>query len=309
MTTLYFNEILPSCSERNIQALFECMVKNTARLINKLRLSKPIVTGSPACELKVCGIALNDLIAKCNNRNVRTEAQYLFGHNLIVSHENSLTDDDNQQLLEADYTFQGKNAINMAIAHKMEWPLLSIPIDATLEHNYLTLESLNGTNLDVANYFAQDDTTFIEKWITDKTNAGLEGLERFKVLFGLERTILTGDFVKGWNSATTMLQGLAYERFKYAIDKGMIFPIKTDDRLIKKTDVDGGTDVYELRQKGQGLRIYFGYSDDGKTIVMAGFHTKAESEGEEQSADINRAAGQIRKLLAVSVDKKDVKNG
>ena len=94
------------------------------------------------------------------------------------------------------------------------------------------------------------------------------------------------------------MQELAYERFKVAVDKRWLFPIHVDNNLIKKVVAKGTRQVYELRQEGQGLRIYFGYSDDASKIIMAGFHTKAESVGTEQTLDINQAARQINKLLS-----------
>lgn len=296
MTTFYFNEILPEQTTRDVRAAFEQTVVRVAQLIAKLHFSKPIVTGVASNSILICGCTLNDIIGQCNNRNIRTEAQFLFTHNLIASHESSLGDDVVQELLEAEYQFQGKEAINLAIACKMQWPLLSVPLDSAWEHDTLMLSSDKVDAIEAVNYYAQEDTSYIERWSREKDNADLEGLERFTALFGESNVEITSEFKKDWDAATDLLQELAFEKFKLALSNDMLFPIKTDDILIKKTDTKGSADVYELRQLGQGLRVYFGYSDDKRKIIMAGLHTKAQSINKEQTVDINRAAGVIQKV-------------
>ena len=297
MATFYLNELLPERSEVDVCTVFESIVNNTAKLIAKLHMTNPIITCSTANKLSIAGSTLSNIILKCKNRNTRQVAHYMFSHNIIREHESSLTADDVNLLLNADYKYDGYDALNLAIAHKMEWPILSIPLNESLQREYLTLISEKEPDIEAINYFGQNDTTYIEQWVLNKKSENLNSLTRFKALFGEERILMTSDFETNWGKATLLLQDLAYKRFKYAVEKNMIFPIRADDALIKKVDINERA-IYELRQKGQGLRIYFGYSKDGSKIIMGGFHTKAESVGEEQSQDIRRADGQINKVLA-----------
>ena len=298
MATFYFNEVLPESSSVDICAVFENTMINTAKLISKLRMTRPIITSADYSKLCICGTFLKDIIAGCKNRDVRNMAYNIFAHNIIEDHESSLTADDVQLLVEAEYKFEGADAINLAIAHKKEWPLLSMPLSAALQRDKLELYSERANNIEIINYYGQGDTSYIVQWFAEKANVVAEGLERFKSVVGEEKILLTRDFEKGWNKAISVLQDIAYARFKFASDKGVLFPVRVDGNLIKRVGGQGTRCVYELRQLGQGVRIYFGYSDDGAKIIMAGFHTKAESEGEEQTADINRAARQICLILA-----------
>jgi len=300
MTTFYFNEILPEQSESDVQLAFEQTIRQIALLSGKteLELTRPIITGTSPNSILICGKSLTALIDACPNRDLRTEAQFIFTQNLITSHENALPTDTVNDLIEASYSFQGKGAINLAIAYHMKWPLVSLPLANYLEQNELTVESDVAEKLSIPNYYAQQDTSYIERWLLDKANEGAEGLDLLKSLFVEKGAIMTNTFNKNWNDAPERLRKLTINRFKLAIDNKMIFPIKADDDLIKKCEVKGNESVYELRQRGSGLRIYFGYTTNGQ-IILVSLHTKSESLGREQTMDINSAAREIRKAIAV----------
>lgn len=298
MATFYFNEVLPERSSVDVCAVLETIIINTSRLISKLHMTKSVITSTRFRELCICGMSLVEIISRCRNREVKTQAYHIFTHNVIKDHEDILNEEDIQFFFDAEYKFNGCDAINLAIAQKMDWPILSMPLNEILQKNQLSLTSEKVGVIEAVNYYGQKDTSYIERWIEEKAGARLQGLERFKALFGKEKVLLTREFEKAWNKAEPSLQDLAYERFKLAVDKKILFPVRADDKLIKKMEIKGSKQVYELRQKGQGLRIYFGYSDDASKIIMAGFHTKAESVGTEQTLDINQAARQINKLLS-----------
>lgn len=297
MVELYFNEIMPKHCDEDIIAVFEETVVKTTGLINRLNLSRSIVTSTISSNLFICGMSLSSVIASCKSKDVKTQAYYMFTHNLIRDYDSLLDESDYDELLEACYEFDGEDAMNLAIAHKMEWLILSLPLSEALKQNTLVLESTSVDSIEVVNYYAQDDTSFIDKWVTDKLSYGLEGLDRIKALFGIERVIITDVFEKQWESTTKLNQSLIYSRLKFAFDNSMLFPVKSDDVTIQKLEVKGSINVYELRQKGQGLRVYFGYTNDETQLVLAGLHTKAESEGEEQTSDINSALRLLSKTI------------
>ena len=300
MTTFYFNEILPEKSEIDVQWAFEQTVRQIALLSGKteLELTRPIITGTSLNNILICGKSLTALIDACPNRDLRTEAQFIFTQNFIALHENALPIDTVNSLLEASYTLHKKGAMNLAIAYHMKWPLVSLPLADYLKQNELTIESDVAGELSIPNYYAQQDTSYIERWLLDKANEGAEGLDLLKSLFDEKGVVITNTFYKNWNDAPEILRKLAINRFKLAIDNKMIFPVKSDDDLIKKCEVKGNESVYELRQQGSGLRIYFGYTTNGH-IILASLHTKAKSIGREQTIDINSAARDIRKKIAI----------
>lgn len=301
MTTFFLNDILPQSTDRDVQSSFEKIVRKATLLSQRpeLQLSRPIVTAVQPSSIKICGIALPKLIASCSNRDIRTAAQFLFTQNLIASHESALMEDEIDSIVINEYTLNNADATNLLIAHRMSWPLLSLPLADYLEHDELEVTPADGENVCVANYYAQDDTAYIEHWLLAKAHESSEGIERFKALFVTHGIVLTTAFVKDWDDASLELQQIALERFATALQHGMLFPIRKDDDLIKKCEVKGTDAVYELRQLGSGLRVYFGYADDN-TIVMAGLHTKSESVGKEQTADINKAAREIKKACLLS---------
>lgn len=297
-TTFYFNEILPQHTGLNIISLFEQTVIKASLLAKKLGMTMPIVTSETSDKINICGMPLQSVINGSSNRNVQILGWQLFTHNNTISqYDGTLEESEFEEILEADYQFEGQDATNLAIAYKKDWPLLSMPLSNALMNDKLSLISDHSDGIEVINYYAQDDTTAIETWIAHKVIERLSGLERLKAMLGIDRVLVADDFEKEWNAAIKQHQDIAYERFKFCSDNNMLFPVRADDVTIQKDEVKGTPDVYELRQKGSGVRVYFGYSDDGTKMVLAVFSNKAGSKGVEQNADIVRAQGRIRKVL------------
>lgn len=300
-TTFYFNELLPSQTELNVVNLFERTVIKAAQLAEKLGMAMPIVTSDTSDRLSICGMPLYAIINGSSNRNIQVFGWQLFTHNnTIRKYETVLAPEDYKPILEGNYQFEGQDATNLALAQIMDWPLLSLPVSDALKNDTLTLTSETINDVEAVNYYAQDDTSYIEEWVRNKVLTNLEGLAKLKALLGDDRVIVADDFEKEWNAAITQHQTIAYNRFEFVLNNNMLFPVRADDVTIQKDEVKGSPDVYELRQKGQGVRVYFGYSEDDKKIVLAGFSTKARATGVEQNADIVRAQGRIKRALAIA---------
>ena len=261
----------------------------------------PIVTSDTSDKVSICGMSLQAIINGSSNRDVQTLGWQLFTHsNTIGQYDGTLETAALDQIIEANYQFEEEDATNLAIANKMEWPILSMPLSDALRKDKLCLTSDSTDSIETINYYAQDDTSPIEKWITGRILRTETGLARLKALLGEERVIVAAEFEKEWNDATTLCQEIAYERFKLAIDNNRLFPVVTDDKRIQDLEVKGDVKAYEIRQKGQGVRVYFGYSEDGSKIVLASIRTKAQSDGDEQKADVKKVPGRIRKALAIA---------
>lgn len=299
-TTFYFNELLPAQPQCDVYAVCEQSVMRTALLLKKLNLSIQLVTHTDKSNIQIGGLPLVQLINGFSNRNVKIVAHQMFSHNLISDHEGELPSEAWDELLLAEYRFCGADALNLAIAHRIDLPLFSLPLCDDLQRDVLTLTSSTAASIDAANYYAQTDTAFIENWISNRTAATLEGLDKLKTLLGIDRVIVDCYFEKEWSAATRQCQKIAIDRFAFALSRNMLFPVRADDVTIQKDEVKGMPDVYELKQKGQGVRVYFGYSEDGTTLVLALFNTKSKATGKEQSADIERAQRRIRRALAVN---------
>lgn len=300
-TTFYFNELLPQETELDVVGSFEQTVIKAAQLAKQLGMVMPIVTSDTSDKVSICGMSLQAVINSSKNREVQTLGWHLFDHsNTISQYDGSLEADVTDKILAASYQFDSQDATNLAIADKMEWPVLSIPLSEALKKDKLCLTSDSTDNIEIINYYAQDDTTAIKRWITGKVLRTETGLARLKALLGEDRVIVGSEFEKEWNDATTLCQEIAFERFKLAVDNNRLFPVVTDDKRIQELEVKGNVAAYEIRQKGQGVRVYFGYSEDGSKIVLASFRTKAQSDGDEQRADVKKVPGRITKALAMA---------
>ena len=300
-TTFYFNEVLPAKTELNVVSVFEQTVIKAASLARKLHMVIPVVTSDTSDKVKICGMELQAIINGSSNREVKTIGWQLFTHNNTISqYDGALEESVAEGILEANYQFDEQDATNLAVANKMEWPVLSMPLSEALMKDKLCLTSESADSLEVLNYYAQDDTSAIEKWIAAKVLKTETGLARLKALLGEDRVIVCSEFEKEWNDATTLCQDIVFERFKFAVDNNRLFPVVTDDKRIQDLEVKGDMAAYELRQKGQGVRVYFGYSEDGSKIVLASFYTKAQSSGDEQKIDVKKVPGRIKKALAMA---------
>lgn len=300
-TTFYFNELLPKETELDVVSLFEQTVIKAAGLARKLHMVMPIVTSDTSDKVNICGMPLQAIINSSSNREAQTLGWQLFTHNNTISqYDGTLEASAVEEILVSNYRFEELDATNLAIASKMEWPVLSMPLGEALMKDKLCLTSDNADSLEVVNYYAQDDTSAIEKWIAGRVLKTETGLARLKALSGEDRVIVCSEFEKEWNDATTLCQDIAFERFKFAVDNNRLFPVVTDGKRIQDLEVKGDVAAYELRQKGQGVRVYFGYSEDGSKIVLASFYTKAQSDGDEQKIDVKKVPGRIKKALAIS---------
>ena len=300
-TTFYFNEVLPKETELDVVRLFEQAVIKAASLARKLHIVMPIVTSDTSDKVNICGIPIQAIINSSSNRDVQTLGWQLFTHNNTISqYDGTLEESVVEGILEANYHFEEQDATNLAVANKMEWIVLSMPLSEALRKDKLCLTSESMDSLEVVNYYAQDDTSAIETWIACKVLKKETGLARLKALLGEDRVIVGSEFEKEWNDATLLCQDIAFERFKLALDNNRLFPVVTDDKRIQELEVKGDVRAYEIRQKGQGVRVYFGYSEDGGKIVLASFRTKAQSNGDEQKTDVKKVPGRIIKALAIA---------
>jgi len=300
-TTFYFNEVLPAKTEQSIVSAFEQVVFRAAQLAKKMGMVIPIVTSDTSDKVNICGTPIQAIINSSSNREVQILGWQLFTHNNTISqYDGSLEESVVEGILEANYRFEEQDATNLAVANKMEWAVLSMPLSEALRKDKLCLTSDSTDSLEVVNYYAQDDTSAIEAWIARKALKTKTGLERLKALLGEDRVIVGREFEKEWNEATTLCQDIAYERFKLAMDNNRLFPVVTDDKRIQELEVKGNVRAYEIRQKGQGVRVYYGYSEDGGKIVLASFRTKAQSNGDEQKTDVKKVPGRIVKALAMA---------
>lgn len=91
-------------------------------------------------------------------------------------------------------------------------------------------------------------------------------------------------------------QNILRSLIETADKREMLFPTKADGVLIKRCSGKGNEDTYELRDVPSGIRIYFQLNMEDEVLQIGGIATKADGDGPEQSADINRASEACRRM-------------
>ena len=152
-TTFYFNEVLPTETELNVVSVFEQTVIKAAGLAKKLHMVMPIVTSDTSDKVTICGMPLQAVINGSTNRDVQTLGWQLFTHsNTIGQYDGSLEESVVEGIIEANYQFEGQDATNLAVANKMEWPVLSMALSDALKKDKLCLTSDSTESIETINY-------------------------------------------------------------------------------------------------------------------------------------------------------------
>lgn len=284
MITFCFNETLPSDYEGNLQEVFDKTLTQFSRLqrFSELKIERGIITSKGSSEIQICGTTLDSLVKGCASVELKRYALSLFTKYPIGTFY-ELEDIFDEETLALTYMFDDKDATDLAIASLMSWPLYSLPLSDSLKQDLLTIEVSDSNDMTIANFFGENHISII-KWIIEREKLCDSEVTLLKGLFVPYNCILSERFIEVFNAFPKNLRKAVVDNFTKAVDRNMLFPIRSDDGLIKKCQ--GVVDTYELRSY-QGPRVYFSVHDD--TIIIASLHTKAESEGVEQTADIKRA--------------------
>ncbi len=193
------------------------------------------------------------------------------------------------------YRFLGNDAESLFWTHKMGWIAISVPVCEAVRQNILSLEPKDAEK-DVNNWYG-NNSEYVKGLEKDNDNAAKKRLEKLKCFFADKGkdVYMSDSFMKNFEKSPVGMQELVQGKFTDAYNANLLFPSKGDDNLVKYCEGKGNETTYELRSKALGgMRVYF-YSDDN-TLIVASLHTKSQSAGNEQSADINNSSAIIRKI-------------
>jgi mRNA-degrading endonuclease RelE of RelBE toxin-antitoxin system len=295
MHKFYFNECLPPIGNGiNLQKVFENSINLFSKLTKNesLKIEKNIITDLPPDEITIHGVRFEDIINNISDKNCKRNAYYYFSRCPIK--DNCFFEEAfENELIEKEHFFLTLNAINLVIANKMNWFLYSLPINNTLKTDQLTITS-NNTPLNLHNWYGEQISSDYIKNLLIRLNNQIDStLDELKLL--LEDYQGSNSFEKQFKNSQPDVQRLIVEKFEEAKNNNMLFPIKTDDNLIKKCQGKGNENTYELRFGSLGgVRVYF--SVEGNTVFIGGMGRKSVSAGTEQSSDIKKASSEIKKL-------------
>jgi hypothetical protein len=102
-------------------------------------------------------------------------------------------------------------------------------------------------------------------------------------------------FEDDWKTLGLETQRLVVCRFEDALNGGLLFPANNNNKnIVKQDEKDRTSKVHELRQIGNGFRIYFECDTDA--IYIALYASKTYHHGKDQEADFRLAKTIVERL-------------
>ncbi len=225
----------------------------------------------------------------------------LFRSAIVLS--NQWDDFVNPDNIYKKFSFNGRDAHYLAVASANKLIAITLPIEEQLKTNTIeitvfdTLSQVIEPSVFITNWF-KDNTNNIRKQLLPHAETQLDELNNLFYEIG-KNVILSEKFVDQWNYEINndYFKERIIKRFEEAYNAKLLFPAKDDPREPKYKIVrkdTRNTDVFELRLRDTGVRIYF--SCDIKTIKILLFGTKTSNQGQGQESDF-RIANEILKKM------------
>lgn len=296
MLQFYFHSHYPDVN-CNVVSLFEQTFRGYIDLYKSYNdvISNAIVTNKMPSDIIVFGNCLSDVIRCVDDRELRMLILKAFSRYPINEYVDPSIWDENP--LDWDYLFDGKNAEDLCFAAKMNWVLYSLPVEKRYCKSQLTVTHRNDeqTICSVRNWFGGKNDDVLS-WINEDLEQHYSEIQILaSCIFAPHQCVITEDFENQYMNLPIVVQRHINSKLKNVYQKSWLFPsVHADEKLIKECQGDDVKGLYELRNRTyDGLRIYF--LVDGNTIYLGGIGFKSISEGKEQTSDMRRALSQINK--------------
>jgi hypothetical protein len=270
------------------------------------RLEPSWVTNDYVDNVTLCGVGLKNILAqlKIGDRELFGYASRLVTNGShIVYEEQQLADDEELQKL---FEFNGRNAHNLLVAQKLDMIAASLPVENALCADHLGLlytdpASGNQIQRDIDNWYVGNqagigNTAVIVQLLTPPLPLKSQPMERLTALLEQHGMVkYSKEFTKDWNMIGSEKQKLIVGRFEDALNAGLLFPANSNNMDIVKPDQkDRMSKVHELRQLGDGFRVYFECDNDAIFISLYG--TKTYHHGANQDADFRVAKTIVKRM-------------
>lgn len=306
----YLNDCLPAQVQngtdvvklfRNMVADYRDMHRNAA-----LDLEPSWVMSNVVDNVMLCGVSLRNALTqlKITDRELCGYASRLVTNSPLISYEEQQMTDDAE--LQMNFEFNGRNAHNLVVAQKLDMIAASLPVENTLCVNHLSLLYTDPTsgeqiqrNIDnwyVGNQAGVGNTAIIVQMLTPPLPPKSQPMDRLTALLEQHGTVkYSKEFMKDWDRLGLEKQKLIVGRFEDALNAGLLFPANSNNMDIVKPDQkDKTSKVHELRQKGDGFRVYLGC--DKSAIYIALYGTKTYHHGADQEADFRLAKTIVERM-------------
>lgn len=305
MAQFYFNDCLPQTTSCNIMTIFHDVMSEYLRLRNNknLQINNTLAVGETPEKTIVCGITLKSILSSYNgNRDEKTALNALFRNAIVLSNQwDDFVDPDN---IYKEFSFNGRNAQYLAIASTNKMIAISLPVEDALKKDTLDIEVFD-TITDktepswvILNWY-KDNTTPILPQLLPHAETQLDKLRNFFI--GINKNVtFSNKFEDQWNNEiqNDSIKERIIKRFAEAYKCGLLFPAIDDPRESKykiiRKDNSGNTEIFELRLRDIGVRIYF--TCDNNAIFILLYGTKTKHQGHDQESDFRVANSIARRL-------------
>lgn len=306
----YLNDCLPAQVQNgtNVVALFRGMVMDYREMHKNRTLGlEPLwIMSDSVNNVILCGVTLKDILVqlKTTEHELYGYASRLVTSGALIAYEEEQLADDIE--LQQNFEFNGRSAHNLLVAQKRNMIVASPLVENALCANkfqlvYTAPVTGNQTKKEIDNWYVDNtsgvgNTAVIIQILTPPLPSKSQPLERLIAMLGQYGTVQYSDeFKKDWDKLGIEIQKLIVKRFEVAINAGLLYPANDKNMDIVKSDQkDKTSKVHELRQKGDGFRVYF--ECDADAIYLALYATKVYHHGADQDADFRIAKTVVERM-------------
>jgi len=302
-TRFYLNDCIPSKPQNGVNVVdaFRDLIKQFIELRknNCLDIDQVWTTSDNVDNVALCGIGLRQLLGMLKpERELYSYASRLVTNGVPIIYQEAELAGDVELLLS--FLFNGRDAHCLLIAQKLDMIAASISVENALSVNSLQLIYTHPTTgvqtIRAINNWHVGNNAYITNLLTPPLPPLTAPWDRLiAMLFQHGVVKWSKSFKEDWDKLGSGIQQLIVGRFEDALNGGLLFPANANNKNILKPDQkDKTSKVHELRQKGDGFRVYLECDKDA--IFLALYGTKTYHHGADQEADFKIAKTEAQRL-------------
>lgn len=314
----YFNHTSGhSDASQPLEARFERLMRNYWLLLRRKELfvEPGIITNASPGDIIICHYTLKILIGKVTDKELKRMVYSWFTRYPVDAQQEYEFTSVYHEYEELDYTYHvaEEDVTHLLVPSRLGWPVLSMPMDDVWLPHEVVAECSNpeGCPIRVNSFHGDNYSNFtgITRWLIEQKYSGRSNPDQrdrnenkwtdlLKNILGRHDVELSAQAEDRFKRFSDTDKHFVVDMIQRAFQQQRLFPPIADNDLVKSCHGDGNERTYEIRHN-QGIRIYFQTHSD--RLIIGGIHTKAEGEGVEQSADIDRATIQCQQIIKESM--------
>lgn len=302
-TRFYLNDCLPPQPQNGVNVVdaFRDLVKQFIELRknNSLDIDQAWTTSDTVENVVLCGIGLRQLLGMLKpERELYSYASRLVTNGVPIIYKEAELAGDAELLLA--FMFNGRDAHRLLTAQKLDMIAASMSVEDAISVNNLQLIYTHPTTGEqtiktITNWHVGNNA-YIINLLTPPLPPLTAPWERLITMLSQHGLVKwSKSFKEDWDKLGSGVQQLIVGRFEDALNGGLLFPANANNKNILKPDQkDKTSKVHELRQRGDGFRVYLECDEDA--IYLALYGTKTYHHGADQEADFRIAKAEAQRL-------------